>query len=224
MQCGAATATPPEEDASRAIEPLSKRWFGVDFRALLPWDLDPFSVTWGSLDTLVAFMTRHHADLFGSDAIAGRWHADPMTPAKARFLAETDIFLVRDGDAVIGHLIGHPSDWSTYYLRSTALLPEHRGNTIPILIKRITEILRSAGVERMELDATPTNGPTNIIMQSRQGYVATGTLNTDRWGTLVRLTKFLNVDAEGVFHDQFCAGTWPRRRRSITMGSEGRTS
>lgn len=218
-----AVANVPGTEVLRGIEPLSRRWFGVDFSALLPWQFGPITVEWGSPEELLPFIVEHYRDLFGLNGQEGRWRRDPMTAAKLRFLADADLFVLRRKGKIVGDLIAHPSDWNTYYLRSLAVLPEHRGlGTVPLLLERIAEILAAVGVERIEGDVSPANRM-NVLAQTRLGYIATGTFNSDRWGALVRMTKFLHVEAEGVFHDQFCAGSWPRCLHPTTMGSERRT-
>ena len=66
------------------------------------------------------------------------------------------------------------------------------------------DTLRAAGVERVETDASPTNA-TTLQVALRLGFKVTGNLTTDRWGALVRLTKFLSPNAERVFVDGYCA-------------------
>jgi DNA-binding response OmpR family regulator len=44
------------------------------------------------------------------------------------------------------------------------------------------------------VDFTPVNAEI-LMAQTRLGYVPTGMLNTDRWGTLTRLTKFTSRNA-----------------------------
>jgi GNAT superfamily N-acetyltransferase len=215
MQCSPAIASEPRTEA------LSKRWLGVDFRALLPWKLGPLTIEHGTVDELLPFVTRHYATLFGSVGDR-RWRNESITEPKLHFLEEADIFLIRSEGHTVGDLVAHPSDWSTYYLRSLALLPEHRGlATAPLLFKRLAPILADAGVERIEADVSPVD-TMNVLAQTRLGFVATGTCNTDRWGALVRMTKFLHADAESVFNRQFCAGTWHRSRHDNSPGPEGR--
>ncbi len=202
--------------------PLSLRWLGIDFRALLPWTFRTLTVEYGTADELLPFVERHYATLFGSSDDR-RWRAEALEINKRHFIAEADIFLIRDAEGrIVGDLVGHPSDWSTYYLRSMALLPEFRGRgTYPELMDRLAEVLAAAGVERIEADVTPSNRM-NIVTGLRLGYVTTGTFNSDRWGSVIRMTKFLNEEAEDVFHNQYCAGTWPRRRLTTTTGPERR--
>lgn len=213
--------TPAAAPTDPAPQPLSLRWLGLDWRDHLPWEIDGLRVELGSLDDALAFVAEHYAEIFGATADEGRWLAEPMTPAKRFVLAESDLFIVRDGARAIGLKIAAPTDWSSYYLRSFAFLPEYQGRGIgPQLTTRIEAPLAAAGVTRIEYDTAPVNAA-NLKATTRMGYVTTGMINSDRWGSLLRRTKYLDPSAVDVFLDQYCAGTWPRCRTSTRMGAEG---
>src|SRR5690349_2312393 len=106
---------------------LSKRLWDLDWSTQLPWRLDDVDVVHASFDDALSFIGAHFAAIFESDARAARFLTDPMTEAKARFGREMDVFLFRAGGEVVGVLMAHPSDWSTYYMRSAAFLPAFRG-------------------------------------------------------------------------------------------------
>jgi hypothetical protein len=72
------------------------------------------------------------------------------------------------------------------------------------------ERLRLAGVERVEADASPANfASLQTLLRNR--FNVTGSVLSERWGALVRLTRFLDDDATGVFLDQFCDGVRPQQ-------------
>jgi GNAT superfamily N-acetyltransferase len=161
------------------------------------------------MDDVMPFIKERFAALFWREGEDG-WLRDDMSPAKLRFYEDADVFLVRDGDALVGLEIAHPTDWSTYYLRTHVLLPAYRGRGIMAeLMRRRAAVLAGVGVQRIEGDVIPTN-VAQMIAHTKIGAIVTGTSNTDRWGTLVRLTKYIEPTAEAVFHDQFCCGKWPR--------------
>ncbi|XYH92913.1 GNAT family N-acetyltransferase [Sorangium sp. So ce1128] len=192
------------------VESLAMRWWNLDWRAYLPLTLGDVTVELGTLADAESFIRAHYPGMFAAPDGAS-WLADPMTEAKRRFYHDADIFLFRDCDRSVGLQIGHPIDWSTYYVRTVALLPEHRGRGLLAgLTAHVANVLAGAGVERIEGDIPPTN-MANLLAQTRLGYVATGTLNSDRWGLLVRMTKYLRDDADAVFRRQYCAVAWPRR-------------
>ena len=147
-----------------------------------------------------------------------------MTPVKLRFYAESDVFVFRDQGKIVGLLVAHPTDWSCYYMRSLVLLPAYRGRgLIGPLTEHLAEALGPAGVERIDCDVAPVNVAC-LTVSTRLGFIPRGTLNTDRWGALVRLTKYVRPEAEDVFHEQFCAGRWPRCRTPSSMGPGRRAS
>lgn len=160
-----------------------------------------------SIEEATAFMAAHYADIFGSDPEDRRFFADPGSPARARFLAGSDRLAFREGGEVIGLLVGNPVDWSTYYWRSVAFLPEHQGRgLLAAALERTDRIMRDAGVVRVEGEAAPINYK-QVRLLLRLGYCVTGSSNSDRWGTMLRLTKFLDPSAEERFITQFCRDT-----------------
>ena len=170
-----------------------------------------------SLEVALAFTRDHYARIFDSSPGDTRFLSEPMTAAKARFLAESDRFAFREGGEVIGLLVGNPVDWSTYYWRSVAFLPEHQGRgLLAAALEHTDEILREAGVVRVEGEAAPTNYR-QVRLLMRLGYCVTGTTNSERWGTMLRLTKYLRADAGELFARQFCRDRFPARSHPTTM-------
>jgi hypothetical protein len=126
-----------------------------------------------------------------------------MSEAKHRFCTESDAFLFRVGSRPVGLLLANPVDWSTYYMRSVAILSEFRErHLLTRFMERSYEPLRKAGVERIEGECSPANTPM-MRMLVGQGFLVTSTANSERWGSTVRFTKFLTEDSEAVFLRQF---------------------
>ena len=134
-----------------------------------------------------------------------------VTEAKRRFFAEMDFFVFRVGQDTAGVFVAHPTDWSSYYLRSTAILPHYRERRLMTrFFERLAEPLRAAGVERIEAECSPANAPI-IRVLSRQGYIVTGSASSERWGSLLRYTKFLSHEAHSAFIRQYTAMTFTTR-------------
>ncbi len=185
----------------------SSRLWGIDWDKILPWSFEEVRVEPASFNDALPFMRDHYATIFGAHAIESRFLASPMTPAKRRFCEESDVFLFRTSDRTVGLLLANPADWSSYYMRSVAVLPEFRERR---LLTRFMEQsyapLRAAGVERIEGECSPANAPM-MRMLVGQGFLVTSTANSERWGATVRFTKFLSEEAESVFLRQFNAVT-----------------
>lgn len=188
---------------------MSERYFGVDFGAELPVMLGDITLEYGSFtEDALPFLSEHYAKLFGiEDGGAARFLASPMTPAKVRFSEEMDVFLHRHEGRVVGLHLCHPSDWCSYYMRTTLILPEYRNRRLWWLLTDWLETpLSRAGVERIEGDVCPTNVPM-MSLALRKRWTITSTMSSERWGNLVRLTHFFDPNARRIFERQFCAMT-----------------
>jgi L-amino acid N-acyltransferase YncA len=189
----------------------------LDWSAHLPWVAGNLQVECGTMEDALPFIRDHYPAIFG-DAPEG-WTADPMTPAKLAFLREADVFVIRDRERIAGIMVGHPSDWTSYYVRTLALLPEYRGRQVAAgLLEGLAGPLRAAGVQRLETDVSPAN-QASMLMHEMLGFTATGMNNHDRWGSLLRFTGYLRDAGESVFHNKFCASGKPHRRRSLLAGA-----
>lgn len=193
---------------------MSRRLWDLDWASLLPWETNGVRIALGRADEVVAFLGDHHEELFPGLSTDGRFLREPMTEAKRRWAAEMDVFTFHAGDQLVGTFMGHPTDWSSYYIRTTAILPSLRGRRIvPFVIGQLSTVLARAGVERIEADVPPTNAPSLGVLAS-QDFLVTSVLNSERWGSCLRLTKYLSRTAESTFVRQFCV--FEARRRSDT--------
>lgn len=191
--------------SSVAAVPTSLQLWGLDWRAVLPWSFDDVVVDAGTFAEATPFVEEHYAAIFRAAGADTRFLGDPMTPAKRRFSDAMDVFLMRHDGRVVGTLMAHPLDWSSYYMRSAAILPAYRDRRVLTrLVEAMYAPLSAAGVERMEGEVSPTNLPM-MRMLVGLGWVVNATVNSERWGTMVRLAKFLRDDAEATFSERFCA-------------------
>ena len=183
---------------------MSQRLWDLDWSRVLPWSFEEVTVESGHFDDAAPFIREHYARIFGTENNEGRFMASPMTDAKYRFCAESDVFVFRVEGETVGIFVSHPSDWSTYYMRTAALLPEYRGRgLVSRFMEKICEPLRAAGVERLEGDVSPANAPM-MRLHVGQGFLVTSTASSERWGSVVHFTRFLNDTADAVFRRQYC--------------------
>ena len=210
----ALTAAQSPNAGKRPQPTLAARWWGLEWSKVLPWSFGDVTLENGTADEGLAFVAQHYAAIFGAPGGESRFLADPMTEAKRRFCADMDVLLFRDAGKVIGIQMAHPSDSSSYYMRTVAILPEYRERgLLTQMMDRIYAPLPAAGVERIEGDCSPAN-TAMVKMLVRQGFVITGQALTERWGAYVHWTKFLRADGEDVFRRQFTVFP-PTRRGDI---------
>lgn len=188
---------------------LSHDIFDLDWRAHLPLDLSgSVQLDIATFEESIAFMGAHYASIFGARPDDHRFFSEAQTAAKTRFLRRSDRFAFREGPQMVGLLVGHPVDWSTYYWRSVAFLPEHQGRgLLAAALDHTDVVLRDAGIVRVEGEAAPNNYR-QVRLLLRLGYCVTGSINSERWGTMLRLTKYLAPEAEHYFRAQFCRDSY----------------
>jgi len=191
---------------------LSWRLWSLDWQ--LPWHFDTGSVEAATLDEALPFIKEHYPSIFGHKDLDGRFLPNAMTEAKRRFFAEMDYFMFRVEGQAAGVAMGHPSDWTSYYVRSAAVLPAFRERgLISHYEAGLVAPLRAAGVERLEAECSPANIPM-VKSFASQGWICTGSATTERWGVLLRHTKFLTDEARATFMRQYTAMPFARRRAS----------
>jgi len=198
--------------ASDATTSMSMRLWRLDWSAHLPWFFDDGFAEVATAEEALPFIRQHYPAIFGLPTeTGGRFLPSPMTEAKRRFFDEMDFFFLRVEDRTAGVVMGHPSDWTSYYVRSAAVLPEFRDRRVLTqFAERLYEPLRSVGVERLEAECSPANLPMSRLLTG-QGYVVTASVNSERWGVMLRYTKFLLEDAKAAFMHQYTAMPFAQR-------------
>jgi hypothetical protein len=200
---------------------LSRRLWDLEWQRVLPWTFEEVAVESATFEEALPFIEEHYPSIFGTNGGEARFLASPMNEAKRRFCDESDVFLFRVGRRAVGLLLANPVDWSTYYMRSVAILPELRERRLLTrFVERSYEPLRKVGVERIEGECSPAN-VAMMRMLVGQGFLVTSTANSERWGSTVRFTKFLREDNEAVFLRQF--SNLPLKKNG-TSALERRTS
>jgi RimJ/RimL family protein N-acetyltransferase len=174
----------------------------------LPWRLEnDIVVCASSLDESYRFIAKHYAAIFEPNE-ASPFKSEPLDEVKERYFRSVGDFFEfkRDGETV-GISMSNPSDWSTYYMRSSALLPDVRSHgLLGSYMQKMLKHLRAAGVRRVEGDTSPSNLPM-IRALTRMKFNISGVLLSDRWGTQIHFTKFIDRTIEDVFLTQYCCGT-----------------
>lgn len=178
------------------------------------WDLDwtkELPRTYGNGTTVIhparwpdgaAFMKEHYARIFGTSA-EGRFLVEEMTEAKRRYCMAMDVFLMKVDGETVAMAACSPGDWSTYYVRMLAIVPQFRDKRVGCeFTTMLTETLPKYGLARFEADCSAANKAC-IKLCLTSGMIPTSTSNSERWGMSIRFTRFLRQDAEEIFSRQF---------------------
>jgi hypothetical protein len=183
---------------------LSASLWGLDLHARLPLVLSRDGVTAmpGTLAGVAEFVSTEFAALIEESATVMR---ASTAQAKEWFLGTaSDLIELQHEGRTVGVIVGAPEDWGSYYIRVLAVVQRYQR---PALMRRFVreclyEPLQAHGVERVVADTSPAN----IAMSrtfSEQHFHVTGHHLSDRWGPLVRYTKFLDAASEAAFQRRF---------------------
>jgi hypothetical protein len=195
---------------------LSARFWGLDLCKGLPrlMSRDGVEAVRGDLGRVRDFLV-HEFPSFTEEELGAV--PDPrMLDAKRLYLSTAcDLVELRHEDRTVGVIVGAPEDWSSYYVRIFAVLPSYQR---PALTRRfgrecLFEPLAEHHVERVVAETSPTNLAMSRALSEMHFHV-TGHHLSERWGALVRYTKFLDPAREAAFQQRFVAALPKNERRT----------
>ncbi|MBN1612114.1 MAG: GNAT family N-acetyltransferase [Polyangiaceae bacterium] len=202
---------------------MSEALWGIRWEEILPRQIDyDVVVIASSFEQSLPFIEANYSRIFEEEEDARFSHPSSTDPRVRYYRTVGDFFEFKQGDRTVALLIGTAADWSTYYIRSAAALPEVQGKKlIQRFFPEMFEVLKAGGVERVEADTSPSNMAT-LHLLSRLRFNPSGTVLTDRWGAHIKFTRYLDDAAEQVFLDQFCTGVRYQRRKHPGLRRAGR--
>lgn len=195
----------------RTSQSLSAQLWGLDFNALLPRTLsrDGTQAVVGESARIREFLSESFPML--TEEALGAKPSTFMNDAKRRYLTTAcDLIELRHRGQTVGALVGAPEDWSTYYVRMLAIAREFQR---PLLVRKLIREclfapLQACGVQRVTAETSPHNRAMTHLFGELRFYV-TGQQLSDRWGPMVRYTKFLDATCEAVFVERFTGTVSP---------------
>jgi ribosomal protein S18 acetylase RimI-like enzyme len=190
---------------------LSEKFWSLDLGARLPrvMSRDGTEATTGDLDRIRSFLRRDFPSL--TEEGLGNALSPMIAKTKRWYLgAACDLIELRHRGATVGAIIGAPEDWSTYYVRIFAVSPSFQR---PALTRRyarecLVEPLAAHGVQRIVAETSPANLAMSRGLTELHFHV-TGHQLSERYGPLVRYTRFLDPAAEAAFLSRFAGSTPP---------------
>lgn len=184
---------------------LTRRFWKFDLCDHMPRKLtsDGVCAERGEPQRVRAFL-KDEFPVLTEEAVAPIANADAALAKREYIETACDLVELRHEEKTVGVLVGAPEDWSSYYIRIFAVAQRYQR---PTLIRRfgaecIFEPLRAHHVQRVVADTSPCNLAMSRTLSELRFY-ATGHQLTDRWGPLVRYTKFLDPACEDAFLRRF---------------------
>jgi hypothetical protein len=200
--------SPGRSGTYRSVSPtqsLSAKFWGLDLRANLPRVLshDGVEAVPGEIERVRAFLAEEFPS-FTEEELGSAPHAAMASSKRSYLQTRCDLIELRHNDRTVGAIVGAPEDWSTYYIRIFAVIQAYQR---PALTRRFVreclfEPLTSHHVERVVADTSPANLAMSRTFSEMHFHV-TGHHLSERWGPLVRYTKFLDPACEAAFYKRF---------------------
>lgn len=187
---------------------LSARIWGLDWQAHLPLRLSgDIFVEESSYEECARFAAEHFQRIYAGSAGSPFLWLDPNPAREFYYRTVGDFFSFKEQGKIIGIHVFTVHDWSTYYIRNTAILPEYQDRKLfQQLYERLVASMRGTSVERVVAETSITN-PRVIHLLQKVGFIQTGMNLSERWGSMVQLTHFISDRHAGVFARQFCHGS-----------------
>lgn len=115
----------------------------------------------------------------------------------------TEYFLFKQGNKTIGWCYGEMEDFETFYMRNTGILPQYQNHGIyQEFLCTFFKYLKELGYQKISGQHNLSNSRI-ISLKMKLGFIVVGTENHDRWGSLVKLVKFLDPKREKIFNETF---------------------
>jgi hypothetical protein len=199
----------------RAARRLSEAFWQLDLCRHLPLVLsrDGILATSGSLDRIRGFLAREFPTL--TEEGLGTQLTARLAGTKHWYLDNAcDLIELRHEGQTVGAIIGAPDDWSSYYVRTFAVAPAYQR---PALTRRfgrecLLNPLAAHGVQRVVAETSPANLSMSRGLCELHFHV-TGHQLSERYGPLVRYTRFLDPASEAAFNKRFAGSAPPRASR-----------
>jgi hypothetical protein len=184
---------------------LSTKLWGLELCRDLPRVLssDGIEATRGDLTRVRSFLAEEFPS-FGEETLGAQPSAAILDAKRWYLHAACDAIELRHHGNTIGVFVGAPEDWSSYYIRIFAVVQAYQR---PALIRRfgrecVFGPLAEHHVERVIADTSPANLAMSRCFTELHFHV-TGHQLSDRWGPLVRYTRFLDPACEAAFMRRF---------------------
>lgn len=199
--------------SKKQSNPLSSRLYGIDWNRHYPCEIGKTGViaSYSSYEDCVDFLGKHFSLLDSENQFNFPTLPDGQKEAKARYYKEVgDFFEFRFKNQLIGSFVGTPIDWSSYYIRACAIEKNfHNLGIYQGFILKILPILSSHSIARVEVDLSTANLPC-VHLFNKLKFNVTSLTSSDRWGTTLRMTKFLDKDREKQYLHRHCHGSCPQ--------------
>lgn len=190
---------------------LRSDFLGIEWERFLPLMMGNVQLQASSYKQVLPYFQLNLERVFQQPS--GSFLNEESPVAKQKYYSHLGDFfelVEKNSGKTVGVFAGNVTDWSTYYIRHCSVLPEFQGNGFyQQFLLFLSQVLKLHQMNRVEIDVSPSNFAHIHILNKFQ-FNITGLQMSERWGTIVRFTKFLNLQHEHFFLSRFCHGVKPQ--------------
>ena len=130
------------------------------------------------------------------------WFGLELTSAEYKKI-HTEYFVFKKEGKIVGWFMGQLEDFETFYMRNTGVIPKHQNNGIyKAFLTHLLKYLKELGYQKVSSQHSPDNARM-FSLKMNNGFIIVGTENHDRWGTLVKMVRFLDLKRQKVYLKTF---------------------
>lgn len=130
------------------------------------------------------------------------WKGLESTSAEYRKI-HSEYFIFKLDGKIVGWFMGQLEDFETFYMRNTGIIPKHQNKGIyKAFLPHCLKYLKELGYQRVSSQHSPDNGRM-FALKMNHGFIIVGSENHDRWGTLVKMVRFLDENRSKAYLKTF---------------------
>lgn len=202
------------------LNSLSSRVWGIDWNNHFPLSIGRYTVELSSFEEFLKTKNHPGSFLVTSDNCHDHFIKDKNSQAKANYLNHAcEYFAFKMNGVIVGFFMGEVMDWSTYYIRYIIIAKNHRSNNLTTLFfQELEKIMSEYELDKICLDVSSAH-VSHVSRMSQIGYVCNGNMLSERFGSIIRLTKYIKEESWTVFNKSFTQMFYPIKQREETTSS-----
>ncbi|MEM7037304.1 MAG: GNAT family N-acetyltransferase [Bacteroidota bacterium] len=124
------------------------------------------------------------------------WTAEEVVQMKDQKQAYEEFFTIRfviyHEEEFVGWMTGREENYETFYMENSGVLPKWRGKGVySAMMKEMMKLAKEKGYQIIKSRHNATNNAI-LVPKLRAGFLITGFELSDRYGTMIHLSYFLN--------------------------------
>ncbi len=188
----------------KPIVKISQVIWGIIWEEYFPLKIGDYSIEVSSQKEFNEIKNASESFIVSSENSNDTFIKELSSVAKFKYLEmASDFFKFKYKNEIVGVVVCEAGDWSSYYLRYIYIDKNHRSNKLTIeFVNAIESVLRNYKVDKVICDVS-TGNLSQLSRMSDLSFICTGNMLSERFGAMIKMTKFLDEKSLHVFTSHF---------------------